>query len=276
MQMRAEGVAFRVGVAVGSELRGEQLLHDFDAVVLTMGARAPRDLPIPGRELRGVHFAMEYLVQQNRRGAGDAVDAASRPILATGKHVVVIGGGDTGSDCVGTSIRQGAVSVTQLELMPKPASSASRATPGRSGRSSFARRARRKRAPSATGRSRRAASAARSGGSSRSIPFASCSRAARSKPLAGSEFSIPVRARPARDGLRGAGARRRRRAARARRSTREATCARTRAARRACRASSRRATSRAGSRSSCGPSPTVAASPPASTPGCASRWPGPA
>jgi glutamate synthase (NADPH) small chain len=119
-QMRAEGVTFRVGIAVGSELRGEQLQHDFDAVVLTMGARAPRDLAIPGRELRGVHFAMEYLVQQNRRGAGDAVDAASRPILATGKHVVVIGGGDTGSDCVGTSIRQGAVSVTQLELMPKP------------------------------------------------------------------------------------------------------------------------------------------------------------
>jgi glutamate synthase (NADPH/NADH) small chain len=119
-QMRAEGVAFRVGVAVGSELRGEQLQHDFDATVLTMGARAPRDLPIPGRELRGVHFAMEFLVQQNRRGAGDAAESISRPILATGKHVVVIGGGDTGSDCVGTSIRQGALSVSQLELMPKP------------------------------------------------------------------------------------------------------------------------------------------------------------
>ncbi len=118
-QMRAEGVAFRAGVAVGSERRGEQLLHDFDAVVLTMGARAPRDLPIPGRELRGVHFAMEFLVQQNRRCAGDSIDSM-RPILATGKHVVVIGGGDTGSDCVGTSLRQGALSVTQLELMPKP------------------------------------------------------------------------------------------------------------------------------------------------------------
>ena len=117
-QMRAEGVTFRPGVAVGSELRGEQLRHDFEAVVLSMGARAPRDLPIPGRELRGVHFAMEFLVQQNRRIAGDA--AVSRPILATGKHVVVIGGGDTGSDCVGTSIRQGALSVTQLEVMPKP------------------------------------------------------------------------------------------------------------------------------------------------------------
>src|SRR5580693_4570298 len=119
-QMRAEGVTFRPGVAVGAEIRGEQLRHDFDAVVLTMGARAPRDLPIPGRELRGVHFAMEFLVQQNRRIAGDAVDATSRPIVAGGKHVVVIGGGDTGSDCVGTAFRQGAASVTQLELMPKP------------------------------------------------------------------------------------------------------------------------------------------------------------
>ncbi len=119
-QMRAEGVTFRVGVVVGQDVRGEQLLHDFDAAVLTLGARAPRDLPIPGRELGGVHFAMEYLVQQNRRVAGDPTDA-SRAILATGKRVVVIGGGDTGSDCVGTSIRQGAVSVAQLELMPKPA-----------------------------------------------------------------------------------------------------------------------------------------------------------
>jgi glutamate synthase (NADPH/NADH) small chain len=118
-QMRAEGVTFRAGVAVGTELRGEQLRHDFDAVVLAMGARAPRDLPIPGRQLRGVHFAMEFLVQQNRRIAGDA--PPSQPLLATGKHVVVIGGGDTGSDCVGTSFRQGALSVTQLELMPKPA-----------------------------------------------------------------------------------------------------------------------------------------------------------
>jgi glutamate synthase (NADPH/NADH) small chain len=118
-QMRAEGVTFRAGVSVGQDVRGEQLLHEFDAVVLTLGARAPRDLPIQGRELRGVHFAMEFLVQQNRRVAGDTVDP-NRAILANGKHVVVIGGGDTGSDCVGTSIRQGALSVTQLELMPKP------------------------------------------------------------------------------------------------------------------------------------------------------------
>jgi glutamate synthase (NADPH/NADH) small chain len=119
-QMRAEGVRFVVGVSAGHEVRGEQLLHDFDATVLAMGARAPRDLPIPGRELRGVHFAMEYLVQQNRRVAGDTVDAG-RAILAADKHVIVIGGGDTGSDCVGTAVRQGAASVTQLELMPKPA-----------------------------------------------------------------------------------------------------------------------------------------------------------
>jgi glutamate synthase (NADPH/NADH) small chain len=119
-QMQAEGVIFRTGVAVGSDVQGAELLRDFDAVLLTMGARAPRDLPVPGRELVGVHFAMEYLVQQNRRIAGDAEDA-DRAILATGKHVIVIGGGDTGSDCVGTAVRQGAASVTQLELMPRPA-----------------------------------------------------------------------------------------------------------------------------------------------------------
>jgi glutamate synthase (NADPH/NADH) small chain len=119
-QMRAEGVTFRAGVTVGQDLRGEQLLHDHDAVVLSTGARAPRDLSISGRELKGIHFAMEYLVQQNRRVAGEDVDAG-RAILATGKHVIVLGGGDTGSDCVGTAVRQGAASVTQLELMPKPA-----------------------------------------------------------------------------------------------------------------------------------------------------------
>ncbi|MGH7269109.1 MAG: glutamate synthase subunit beta, partial [Polyangiaceae bacterium] len=118
-QMRADGVTFRAGVAVGTELRGDQLRRDYDAVVLAMGARAPRDLPIPGRELGGVHFAMDYLVQQNRRIAGDSA-ATPAPIVADGKRVIVIGGGDTGSDCVGTALRQGATSVTQLELMPKP------------------------------------------------------------------------------------------------------------------------------------------------------------
>jgi len=119
-QMRAEGVTFRPGVAVGSDVRGDELRGDFDAVILTIGSRTPRDLPVPGRALRGVHFAMDFLVQQNRRLAGDTVPDEVA-ILATGKHVVVIGGGDTGSDCVGTSFRQGARSVTQLELMPKPA-----------------------------------------------------------------------------------------------------------------------------------------------------------
>jgi glutamate synthase (NADPH/NADH) small chain len=119
-QMRAEGVTFRAGVDVGRSVSGDQLRSEFDAVVITTGSRVPRDLPIPGRELGGVHFAMQFLEQQNRRVAGETVDGATA-ILATGKHVVVIGGGDTGSDCVGTSIRQGALSVTQLELMPKPA-----------------------------------------------------------------------------------------------------------------------------------------------------------
>ncbi len=113
-QMRAEGVSFKTGVDVGAAL-----LADFDAVVLCLGARVPRDLPVPGRELEGVHFAMDFLVQQNRRVATDIV-SAQRAILATGKHVVVIGGGDTGSDCVGTSNRQRAASVSQLELLPKP------------------------------------------------------------------------------------------------------------------------------------------------------------
>ena len=115
-QMRAEGVTFHTSVnASGADLRARH-----DAVVLTLGARAPRDLPTEGRALRGVHFAMDFLVQQNRRVAGDAVPDAGA-ILATGKRVVVLGGGDTGSDCVGTSLRQGAASVAQLELMPKPA-----------------------------------------------------------------------------------------------------------------------------------------------------------
>jgi glutamate synthase (NADPH/NADH) small chain len=118
-QMRGEGVTFRVGADVGRQPGGAQLLQEFDAIVLAMGARVPRDLPVPGREFHGVHFAMDFLTQQNRRIAGDRVDSEA-PILATGKHVIVIGGGDTGSDCVGTSLRQGALSVTQLELMPKP------------------------------------------------------------------------------------------------------------------------------------------------------------
>ncbi|MDE2341889.1 MAG: glutamate synthase subunit beta [Betaproteobacteria bacterium] len=116
-QMQAEGVEFRTGQHVGVTLPARSLLDEFDALLLTGGSEHPRDLPVPGRELEGVHFAMSFLPQQNRRNAGDDVPSQ---ILATGKHVVVIGGGDTGSDCVGTSIRQGAASVTQFELMPRP------------------------------------------------------------------------------------------------------------------------------------------------------------
>ncbi|MBE0615047.1 MAG: glutamate synthase subunit beta [Burkholderiales bacterium] len=120
-QMRAEGVEFRVSQAVGGKsanaLPAKQLLQEFDAVVVSGGAERPRDLTVQGRELHGVHFAMEFLPQQNKVVAGDKV---SGQIKATGKHVVVIGGGDTGSDCVGTSNRQGAASVTQFELLPQP------------------------------------------------------------------------------------------------------------------------------------------------------------
>ena len=121
-QMEAEGVEFRTGVEVGATLSVKSLLEGYDAVALTGGAELPRDLEVPGRELDGIHYALEFLVQQNKRVAGDdEARAAPRGTLtAKGKHVVVIGGGDTGSDCIGTSNRQGAASVTQLEVMPAP------------------------------------------------------------------------------------------------------------------------------------------------------------
>jgi glutamate synthase (NADPH/NADH) small chain len=122
-QMEAEGVIFHYGRAVGGTAPGaidpRELLETYDAVALTGGAEAPRDLPIPGRELDGIHYAMDFLPQQNRR-VGNEPLGDIREILAKGKDVVVIGGGDTGSDCIGTSIRQGALSVTQLEIMPEP------------------------------------------------------------------------------------------------------------------------------------------------------------
>jgi glutamate synthase (NADPH/NADH) small chain len=117
-QLRAEGVEFRPNSHVGADLPARSLLVEFDAVVLAGGSEQPRDLTVPGRELRGIHFAMDFLTQQNRRVAGAKI--AAEDILATDKDVIVIGGGDTGSDCVGTSIRQGAKSVTQLEIMPRP------------------------------------------------------------------------------------------------------------------------------------------------------------
>ncbi len=128
-QMKAEGVSFRTGVFVGKEfpesvnnwskesVTPEELKKEFDAVVIAGGAESPRDLPVPGRELKGVHFAMDFLPLQNKVNAGDKLKSQ---IMATGKNVVVIGGGDTGSDCVGTSNRHGAASVTQFELMPQP------------------------------------------------------------------------------------------------------------------------------------------------------------
>ena len=128
-QMQAEGVKFRTGVFVGKDfpkeilslsketISPEQLNKEFDAVILAGGAEWPRDLLVPGRELSGVHYAMEFLPQQNRVNAGDKLNDQ---LMATGKHVVVIGGGDTGSDCVGTSNRHGAASVTQFELLPQP------------------------------------------------------------------------------------------------------------------------------------------------------------
>ncbi len=128
-QMQAEGVKFETGVFVGKEKIGaevknyatksvspDQLMKDFDAVVISGGAEQPRDLPVPGRELAGVHYALEFLIPQNKENAGDF----KNEISAAGKHVVVIGGGDTGSDCVGTSNRHGAAKITQFELLPQP------------------------------------------------------------------------------------------------------------------------------------------------------------
>jgi glutamate synthase (NADPH) small chain len=119
-QMEAEGVVFHYNVHVGVSLPIDKLVSSHDAVVLAGGAEKGRDLPIKGRELKGIHFAMDFLPQQNRRLSGEPQAQNAEPILANGKHVVVIGGGDTGSDCIGTSIRQGALSVTNFEIMPEP------------------------------------------------------------------------------------------------------------------------------------------------------------
>jgi glutamate synthase (NADPH/NADH) small chain len=125
-QMAGEGVEFVTGAHIGESITGESLLRDFHAVVLALGAEHPRNLNVPGRELNGIHFAMEYLPQQNKRVAGDQVPGQ---ILATGKRVVIIGGGDTGADCLGTAHRQKAASVHQFEIMPLPPEQRSPATP---------------------------------------------------------------------------------------------------------------------------------------------------
>ena len=121
-QMTAEGVEFRTRVDIGRDVTLASLQERFDAVIMAGGAEQPRDLDVAGRALDGIHFAMDFLTQQNKRNAGDseAVAAPGGTLTAKGKHVVVIGGGDTGSDCIGTSIRQGAASVVQLEIMPQP------------------------------------------------------------------------------------------------------------------------------------------------------------
>lgn len=126
--MRQEGVAFECGSNTGDEAFAALLKTQFAAVVLATGAQTPRDLRVPGRELKGIHFALEYLTQQNRLNEGEVIPPEQR-ITAAGKHVVVIGGGDTGADCIGTAWRQGAVSVTQLEILPEPPPSRSPSTP---------------------------------------------------------------------------------------------------------------------------------------------------
>jgi glutamate synthase (NADPH/NADH) small chain len=134
-QMKAEGVTFITNAHVGVNVSVESLTGQYDAILLCGGAEHPRDLPVPGRELKGIHFAMEFLPQQNRRNEGDAEDTilasmnAAGSIVATGKRVIIIGGGDTGADCLGTSHRQHARSVHQFELMPKPPAERSPLTP---------------------------------------------------------------------------------------------------------------------------------------------------
>jgi glutamate synthase (NADPH/NADH) small chain len=127
-QLVREGVVFRTGVTVGRDVTAEELVRDFDAICLAVGAEAPRDVVVPGRDLAGIHFAMEYLEQQNRIIAGDAVGADQR-ISAEGKRVVILGGGDTGADCLGTALRQGARDVLQLEIAARPPDTRSAADP---------------------------------------------------------------------------------------------------------------------------------------------------
>ena len=126
-QMKGEGIEFKCSVWVGKDVPANELEKQFDAILITTGSTKPRDLPIPGRELDGIHFAMDFLTQQNRRVAGKEVEKAE--ITAKGKNVVILGGGDTGSDCHGTSIRQGAKEVWSLELLPRPPEGANPTTP---------------------------------------------------------------------------------------------------------------------------------------------------
>src|SRR5437764_3397194 len=126
-QMKAEGVEFRTNVEVGTDLSGEELRRQYAGACLAMGAEQARELPVPGRELKGIHLAMDYLIQQNKRNMGQIV--TDEPITAKGKRVVIIGGGDTGSDCLGTTHRQGCVEVHQFELLPEPPPQRADSTP---------------------------------------------------------------------------------------------------------------------------------------------------
>jgi glutamate synthase (NADPH/NADH) small chain len=125
-QMKAEGVHFVTNINVGIDISVKDMIREYDAIILAGGCEQPRNIPIPGRELKGIHFAMEYLPQQNRVNAGESLP---NQISAKGKNVIIIGGGDTGSDCVGTANRQGALSVTQIELLPQPPAARSESTP---------------------------------------------------------------------------------------------------------------------------------------------------
>ena len=126
-QMQAEGIIFKTNVNIGKDISGDELRREFDAVGLTMGAEQARELPIPGRELKGIHLAMDYLTQQNKRNAGDTI--TDEPITAKGKRVVIIGGGDTGSDCLGTTHRHDCSEVHQFELLPEPPPERAGSTP---------------------------------------------------------------------------------------------------------------------------------------------------
>jgi glutamate synthase (NADPH/NADH) small chain len=127
-QLRAEGIEFRTKISIGTDISGDELLHGYDAVMLGVGAEQPRDLAIPGRELKGIHYAMDYLTQQNKRGAGDRF-TSSEEIVAQGKRVIIIGGGDTGADCLGTAHRQRAASVHQLQINGMPPEERHESTP---------------------------------------------------------------------------------------------------------------------------------------------------
>jgi glutamate synthase (NADPH/NADH) small chain len=127
-QLRAEGIEFRLNFEIGSDMSGEEMQRSFDAILLAVGAEQPRDLPIPGRELNGIHYAMDYLTQQNKRGAGDRFPSGEE-ISAAGKRVVIIGGGDTGADCLGTAHRQKAESVHQLQINAMPPEDRHHSTP---------------------------------------------------------------------------------------------------------------------------------------------------